>query len=209
MGHVIDITGQRFGRLTVIQLHSAATRSPRRNTRWWCQCECGATVIAFGVNLKSGNTESCGCLRKEKLHKHGHARPRHPTYGSWNNMLQRCTNPNDKRYKNYGGRGITVCERWHSFENFLADMGLMPEGYSIERINNDGNYEPANCTWIPRPEQGKNMRRPLSKSGYRGVSWDKDRKKWRAFNRNTFLGRFDTPDQAAEVSRQVRLRGVP
>lgn len=127
-----------------------------------CVCECGANRLIHRSNLTSGKTTSCGCKKSEKIAK---ARTTHgmhgtPTYSSWSSMLTRCNNKNSKAYKNYGARGIKVCERWSLFENFLQDMGEKPKkGMSIDRIDNQGNYEPGNCKWASAKEQCSNTRR--------------------------------------------------
>jgi hypothetical protein len=143
--------GRRFGRLVLVE------QTKRRCT---CICDCGQRTIVDSGNLTSGNTRSCGCLR----HEHPGAKPKHghghrtPTYSSWQSMLDRCTNPNHVYFRLYGGRGITVCDRWRSFENFLADMGLRPEGRSLDRVDPDGIYEPTNCRWATAVEQRRNRR---------------------------------------------------
>jgi len=123
-------------------------------------CDCGKTTIAFPFNVKSGNTKSCGCLNKklasERFTKHGQWRSR--TYRSWDNMIQRCTNPNHDHYKYYGGRGIIVCDEWKVFENFLADMGPRPPNKTIDRINCDDGYFFKNCRWTDHATQMKNRR---------------------------------------------------
>jgi len=116
-----------------------------------------------GTTLRNGMTRSCGCLatelKRERATTHGHATTRTtPTYNSWAQISQRCENKNNAAFNNYGGRGITVCARWRVFENFLADMGERPLGCSLDRVNNDGNYEPVNCRWATRLEQARNRR---------------------------------------------------
>lgn len=158
MAKLIDLAGQKFGRLTVI---SYARKDKEGNILWNCLCDCGNTKIILRNNLKSGHTQSCGCYKIEVVTNHGHAKSgnKSPTYHSWCGVITRCINPNHKNYMDYGGRGITVCERWsHSFKNFLEDMGERPKGMSIDRINNDGNYYKENCKWSTITEQNRNMR---------------------------------------------------
>src|SRR5436190_19682968 len=151
MPTLIDITGQRFGRLIVIEI--AARKGPGGRSLWLCRCDCESKVVAWGGNLRSGNTKSCGCLRREVSYEnhfiHGEGKSGKTTseYHSWQAMRARCLDPNNRAYKWYGGRGIRVCARWLKFENFLADMRRRPAGRSLDRINNDGDYEPSNCRW--------------------------------------------------------------
>lgn len=161
MGKFIDLTGQRFGRLTVVK---RVENNKHGHAKWLCQCECGKHIIVCGYSLKNNNTKSCGCFKKislyKKNYKHGHScrKKTSKTYQVWEHMIRRCKNPNVKNYKNYGGRGIKVCEAWLKFENFLQDMGERPEGLSIDRIDNDGNYYKENCKWSTRKEQNRNKR---------------------------------------------------
>jgi hypothetical protein len=160
-GAIVDMTGQRFERLTVVRVHH---RDERRRTFWLCRCDCGVETVVERGNLRTGNTSSCGCFRKEKLvaaAKHGHNRPgnRSPEYHSWTSMWARVRDGSGRRWKDYGARGISVCASWASFEVFLRDMGPRPPGTSLDRINNDGPYEPANCRWATQSQQNANQRR--------------------------------------------------
>jgi hypothetical protein len=150
----IDMTGKKCGRLTVIE----GAGSKRGQLRWRCKCDCGNETVAFGYDLRTGHKASCGCLYAERKPRLTHGMTGKPTYNSWCSMRARCNNPRNQDYAGYGGRGITVCDRWNDFEAFLADMGEMPEGYSIERKDVNGNYEPSNCKWIPMAEQALNRR---------------------------------------------------
>jgi len=163
-----ELIGKRFGRLLVLR----RTEDRWAHRFWTCLCDCGKEVVVRGESLYRGETKSCGCLRDEmsgaRVAKHRDTGS--PEFTAWARMRQRCVNPKRPDYRNYGGRGITVCERWNSFENFLADMGRKPSpAHSLDRINNEGNYEPSNCQWATLLQQNSNRRRkyigPLLRSG--------------------------------------------
>jgi len=165
MKKAIDISGQQFGQLTAIIPNGF---SEKGEVKWACMCSCGNTVTVVGSRLRAGKSKSCGCYKGRYVAEknpningatfNGSATSE---YTSWRRMKSRCTNPNHQHYKDYGGRGITVCDRWiNSFANFLSDMGRKPVGIrlSIERDDVNGNYEPANCRWATDKEQQRNTR---------------------------------------------------
>jgi len=171
----IDETNNRHGMLTVLE----KAEQYKHGVFWKCLCDCGNETIVLATNLRSGNTKSCGCIlskyrkNNQANRKHGHApevngkAKRSPTYYSWEAMKKRCLYPKHIAYDRYAGRGITICDRWlESFENFLADMGERPKELTLDRIDNDGNYEPGNCRWATRSQQVLNQRKksPCSSS---------------------------------------------
>jgi len=165
----LQLTGERFGRLMVVERLPSNTSG----SLWRCICDCGAPSFVRGCNLKSGKTKSCGCLNKELIRAQGFKNRRHgmshtPEHRSWAAMMTRCFDTGSKDYPRWGGQGITVCERWRTFENFYADMGDRPNGTSIDRWpNQSGGYEPGNCRWATPKEQTRNrsVARILSHEG--------------------------------------------
>lgn len=158
---IIDLTGQKFGRWTVISA-SGEKAKVNRSAKWLCRCECGNERNINGSSLRSGRSSSCGCFHNEKVKESftKHGKYKTPEYEVWRAMKQRCLNPSQPYYPYYGGRGITICKRWlDSFENFIADMGPRPTSkHSIDRKNNNLGYSPDNCRWATASQQNANKR---------------------------------------------------
>ncbi len=146
---VKDLRGSRFDRLSVIRYVG--------ESKWECRCECGKTVVVNGNNMKNGHTKSCGCLKLENSVKHGKCAT--PEYTVWVNLRRRCNEPGHPSFARYGGRGIKMCAEWMSFKRFFSDVGPRPSSlHSIDRINNEGNYEPGNVRWATQSQQMSNTR---------------------------------------------------
>lgn len=207
--------GKRFGRLTVCEEEA---RGKHGHRQFSCICDCGTTTVVAGAYLRSGNTTSCGCFRRERIvetkTKHGHCRGKHnsPEYVSWRKMIERCTDVRNNRYEFYGKRGVRVCDEWlHSFEMFLAHIGPRPSPkHSIDRINVEGNYEPGNVRWAT-PEMQVTNRRMLKSNttGFVGVSLAAGRPKpyhaqIRISGHNQHLGFFSTPEEASAAYERMR-----
>jgi len=164
----MDLEGKRFGRLVV----AGFAGTTGKHSHWWCRCDCGKITKPTTIKLRGGKTKSCGChaldARRKAATRHGEATSRSRTseYRSYHHMRRRCLNPKDAAFPDYGGRGITICDRWLNGEDgrsglecFLADMGRKPSAtHSLDRIDSDGNYEPSNCRWGTKKEQARNRR---------------------------------------------------
>lgn len=163
MSKRLNLIGQRFNRLLVT---GDAEMDIRHQSRFVCICDCGKEHVAGGQELKRNKVQSCGCLRVEEGSRagllsrvHGHGETPTPTYSTWRHMKSRCTNPDDESYRWYGLKGVSVCERWLNFPDFLKDMGTRPKDMTLDRINPFGNYELANCRWADAETQSQNKRR--------------------------------------------------
>lgn len=157
MSRKLDLMGKKFGKLTAVK---DSGKRPHKKVLWLCLCECGNECLVLATRLNSGSTRSCGCLIGETAIRTNttHGLSRSKTYKIWASMKRRCNSSRGSGYRKYRARGIRYCERWKTFDNFLEDMGECPDGYSIERIDYNGNYEPDNCKWLLLERQARNRR---------------------------------------------------
>lgn len=218
-----DETGNVYGKLTVVSFHSIREYESGGTTALWnCVCDCGGSTVSTGSSLRAGTSMSCGCVREEKTkfinRKHGLYLT--PEYNVLCGMRDRCYNENNQRYENYGGRGIKICDRWmdaeNGFQNFFKDMGERPDdSYSIERVDNDGDYTPENCEWVVDEVQVNNRRRNKNNlSGRTGVYHDERSGKWGARlhkgkkgdSKYVYLGLHETFEGAVRAREEAELK---
>lgn len=209
MGKKLDLRGKKFGRLVVVE---RSHQDNHNKYHWRCNCDCGKETLVVTGQLINGRTKSCGCLHKEVVSKTftTHGLSKIPEFDVWAALIQRCTNKNNKKYSDYGGRGITVCDRWiNSFEAFYHDMGPRPSpDLSIDRMDNDRGYYPENCKWATDKEQAMNKRvRKSSVSGVNGVVWSERDKLWYSYitvnKKYTYLGCSKNIEEAIETRRNA------
>jgi hypothetical protein len=203
----VDLTGRQFGRLTVKESGGSVCGRPV----WKCLCSCGSSLVVKAGNLRSGNTKSCGCYREDVITDHGlHD---HPLYKVYDSIKSRCYNSKCTSFKNYGARGITVCDRWlSSFEAFYGDV---QEGYSkgleLDRVDNNGQYSPTNTRWVTKQQNSFNRGAYQNKSSqYKGVSLDNRRGKWVASimkdQMSIYLGAFSDETEAANAYNSAAIK---
>lgn len=209
-----DLTSNKYTRLTVIDFsHFHIQPSGQRKAVWDCLCECGNELKVSHSNLVTDHTQSCGCLKQERITKHGMSGT--TEYRSYREMKNRCTNKNDTGYSYYGERGIKICDRWleempAGFNNFYEDLGPCPEGMSLERIEVEGDYTPENCKWETDSMQSYNTRiKSHNTSGRTGVGWDSSRNKWIAqigyLGKVISLGRYFSFDEAVSAREDAEM----
>lgn len=208
----LNLLDKKFGRLRAVESYPS---HPRQGSRWKCVCDCGNTRVVLGGNLISGNSSSCGCMANEMTSKRSKTHGRSsgdPTYSVWAGIIQRCENSNSECHERYGGRGIDVCERWKSFENFLEDMGERPsKSHTIERTDNNKGYCPENCIWTDDISLQAYNKRVYSNStsGVAGVNWDSKSNAWRVRiskeGKRICLGYFKSFEEAVKTRRKAEI----
>ncbi|MGI6068917.1 MAG: AP2 domain-containing protein [Blautia sp.] len=216
-GRYIDLTGQRFGRWTVIsRAKDYISPNGYKSTQFLCECDCGNRTIVRGCNLRNGKSKSCGCLQPESVAKanstHGDTGSR--LYRIWKGIKSRCYISSSSNFEHYGGRGIQVCEEWkNSFEAFKtwALLNGYTDKLSIDRIDSDGDYKPENCRWVTNEIQARNRKMfKNSKSGISGVSWREDMQKWTAKigvdKKEIFLGNYENKEDAIKARQDAEKK---
>jgi hypothetical protein len=205
MPKLVDRIGHRYGKLMVL---SRAGRNELKKVLWKCACDCGGQAVVVSGDLVTGNTQSCGCYLKEKVTKHGGSGK--GSYNTWRAMMRRCYKTQDKDYKRYGAKGISVCERWHNYALFAADMGEPLGDQTLDRINPYGDYTPENCRWADTSIQSRNTRvRANSKTGVVGVSKTHSgtyMAKITVKHRSFYSKCFATIEEAAAARKQLELK---
>jgi len=210
----VDLTGRRFGRLLVLKV---AGKDNQNKRVWECLCDCGNLTIVRGSTLVAGHTRSCGCYNRERRAETliaritTHGKSADPIYYVWEAMKARCYNEKESNYKRYGARGIKVCKEWLKFENFYRDMGDPPKGYTLDRLNNNGNYCKKNCRWATPSEQARNRRTntliTLGNKTKLLIEWLEEFK----MSRETYYSRIKksglTPEQALLTPIDTRYSG--
>lgn len=204
MGKFVDRTGQSFGRLRVVE---RAGTNTLKKVLWKCRCECGTIVVVPSGGLVTGNTTSCGCYRKDVITKHGGWK--NSSYNTWRAMIRRCHNKEDKDYPRYGARGITVCDPWLSYSNFVRDMGEPEGNQTLDRIDGEKGYFKENCRWASPFLQAVNSQRARSSTGYRGVSLYRKGNKFIANithrGKRYYSKLFSSPEEAFRARKQLEL----
>lgn len=207
MSHKLNLVGHKYGRWLVI---CEAGRTKGKNMLWKCRCDCGTESLIAGNTLRTGKSKSCGCLARERVSEvcTTHGKSQSIEYKIWVNMKQRCLNKKNTDYRYYGGRGITVCERWLKFENFFEDMGELPHPLlTIERMNNNKNYSPSNCIWATRKIQNRNQgKRKDNTTGFKGINYHKRDRRYQAYiavkSKQIHLGYFSQLEDAI-IARRI------
>lgn len=205
----LKLEGKKFGRLKVLRFYDVDPK--RRESRWICKCDCGNEVIAVGYRLTSGKTRSCGCLNKEITIATSttHGLSHEKLYFVWKAMIARCENSKNPRYKDYGGRGVKVYSEWHDVQKFIewANVSGYKEGLEIDRIDNDGNYEPNNCRWATRETQTRNTRRNINVLINGEIKTLTEWAKQYNLKVNTVQYRYYRGDRGERLIRPVTKRG--